>query len=700
MTDSKDRESTGFQEQAPYDATIDLRTDFVMVYGLNDSTPERIARWRDAGYRVHLMTGISWGNYQDYLDGRWDGADHWADAQTAGDGSPILHGRSTDIPYMVPTFAFTEYLVQKLRPILELGVEGIHLEEPEFWARAGYSESFKREWQAFFGEPWQPPHSTAEAHFRSGQLKQHLLSRSLDRVTSVLRDEALQQGREVRFYVPTHSLLNYTQWQIVSPESRLRALPSIDGAIAQVWTGTARTPNVYAGQAAERTFETAYLEYGIAQDLTRGTDRRMWFLHDPIEDHPDRTWEDYLANYQRTLIASLLHPGVSRYEVAPWPNRIFNRPYLREGSTERQPIPPETATSYLIAMNSLRDLDQPDVRRASDGPRIGIALSDTAMFQRWSPGGDSGHYDGLQDALALEGREQLQFSDFYGLALPPLYDGQQVVPVQLENVIDTPDALDDVDVLVLSYEFQKPLAPGIHYALVGWVNRGGSLLYVGDGADPYHEIRSWWTGRYPTCAHHLAEALGADHDQDGVQPIGAGRVRFLPSRPADFTESPERAAELVAAIRELAEAAGHPWEPTNWLSVQRGPYLIGAVLEETGGTHVVEGNYLDLLDPRLGLVRHRELGPGGLTWLRDLAYDDDPLLASAGRVLDWQSTATSIRFSCEAPSGVEVVTALRVPTAPTAVQGDGVSVQYDAEVGVLWLRHPGVPAGTRVLIEF
>ncbi|GAB3825992.1 hypothetical protein [Kribbella italica] len=703
MTDSKGREATGFQEQAPYDETIDLRTDFVMVYGLNDSTAQRIARWRDAGYRVQLMTGISWGNYQDYLDGRWDGSDHWADTQTAGDGSPILHGHSTDIPYMVPTFGFTEYLVQKLRPILEFGVEGIHLEEPEFWARAGYSESFKREWQAYFGEPWQAPHSTAEAHFRSGQLKQHLLSRSLDRVTSVLRDEALQQGRQVRFYVPTHSLLNYTQWQIVSPESRLRTLPSIDGAIAQVWTGTARTPNVYAGKVAERTFETAYLEYGIAQDLTRGTDRRMWFLHDPIEDHPDRTWEDYLANYRRTLIASLLHPGVSRYEVAPWPNRIFNRPYPREGSTGRQPIPPETATSYLIAMNSLRDLDQPDVRRSADGPRIGIALSDTAMFQRWSPGGESGHYDGLQDALALEGREQLHFSDFYGLALPPLYDGQQVVPVQLENVLDTPGALDAVDVLVLSYEFQKPLAPGIHYALAGWVARGGSLLYVGDDADPYHEIRSWWTGRYATCADHLAEALSADRAHDGVQAIGRGGVRFLPTRPADFTASPERAAELVAALRELAEAAGHRWKPSNWLSVQRGPYLIGAVLEESGGTQVIEGNYLDLLDPHLGIVHHRELGPGDLTWLRDLTYDSEPLLASAGRVIDWQQTETGIRFACEAPRGVQVVTALRLASAPTTIQADGATLtttRYDAEAGVLWLHHPGTPAGTQLTIDF
>jgi hypothetical protein len=263
--------------------------------------------------------------------------------------------------------------------------------------------------------------------------------------------------------------------------------------------------------------------------------------------------------------------------------------------------------------------------------------------------------------------------------------------VQLENVIDTPDALDDVDVLVLSYEFQKPLAPSIHYALAGWVNRGGSLLYVGDGADPYHEIRSWWTGRYETCADHLAEALGAD--RDGIQSIGKGRVHFLAVRPAEFTESPERAAELVAAIRELAEAGGHTWQSTNWLSVQRGPYLIGAVLD---GTHVVEGNYLDLLDPGLGIVQRRELGPRQLTWLRDLTYDEDQLLASAGRVVDLSRDGAGITFTCEAPQGVQVTTAVRVPSEPASVSTDH---QYDAAAGVLWLRHPGEPRGTRVEIR-
>ena len=54
MTNSnadKHTESTGFQEQAPYDESIDLRTDFVMVYGLNDTTPQRIARWSPLGSR-------------------------------------------------------------------------------------------------------------------------------------------------------------------------------------------------------------------------------------------------------------------------------------------------------------------------------------------------------------------------------------------------------------------------------------------------------------------------------------------------------------------------------------------------------------------------------------------------------------------------------------------------------------------------
>jgi hypothetical protein len=137
--------------------------------------------------------------------------------------------------------------------------------------------------------------------------------------------------------------------------------------------------------------------------------------------------------------------------------------------------------------------------------------------------------------------------------------------------------------------------------------------------------------------------------------------------------------------------------------VQRGPYLVGAVLQEASGSHVVEGKYLDLLDPLLGIVRHRELGPGQLSWLRDLTYDEEPLLASAGRVVDWEVDQTGITFTCEAPRGVQVTTALRVPSEPASVRADGADItdlRYDADAGLLWLRHPGVPTGTHIEITF
>ncbi len=72
---------------------------------------------------------------------------------------------------------------------------------------------------------------------------------------------------------PTHSLLNYAQWCIVSPESSLARLKGCDGYIAQVWTGTSREPNRYRGEVRSRTFETAFLEYGAMQNLVRATGR-------------------------------------------------------------------------------------------------------------------------------------------------------------------------------------------------------------------------------------------------------------------------------------------------------------------------------------------------------------------------------------------------------------------------------------------
>ena len=250
------------------------------------------------------------GQYNSYLDGEIDGVPHWDEAQKDRHGEMILHGKKPVIPYMVPTISFGRFIADRIRIAVDAGVEAIHLEEPEFWVNGGYSEAFRREWQLYYKEPWIPPHATPDAQYRASKLKAYLYTRVLDRLCAEMKDYALKRyDRILRFYVPTHSLINYTQWRIVSPQSALVELSSIDGYIAQIWTGTSRTPNVYEGLRKERTFETAYLEYGVMQELVRGTDRRMWFLHDPIEDNPNHTWADYKQNYLKPWSLHCCIPG-------------------------------------------------------------------------------------------------------------------------------------------------------------------------------------------------------------------------------------------------------------------------------------------------------------------------------------------------------------------------------------------------------
>ncbi|HWE64884.1 MAG TPA: hypothetical protein VHB98_24485, partial [Chloroflexota bacterium] len=106
-------ERTLVQESRPYDPRYDVRSDAVAIYGVDASLPERLAAWRAHGYHVQLMTGLAWGEYQDYLLGRWDGQAHWDEAQQRADGTPKQHG--PDTPYMVPTAGYAAYLEERLR---------------------------------------------------------------------------------------------------------------------------------------------------------------------------------------------------------------------------------------------------------------------------------------------------------------------------------------------------------------------------------------------------------------------------------------------------------------------------------------------------------------------------------------------------------------------------------------------------------
>ncbi len=704
-------ERTGFQEAAPYFAPSDLRTDFVMAYGVDPSLAERLARWGEAGYRLHVMTGVSWGNYQDYLDGKTDGRKHWDESQTEANGSPIMHGPT--VPYMVPAVSFSRYLEEGVRRAIDAGAIAVHLEEPEFWARAGFSEAFKREWQIYYGEPWQRPDSSVDAQYRAGKLKYYLYRRTLDRLCSSMKEYALaRHGRLVRFYVPTHSLLNYTQWSIVSPESSLLDLPGVDGYIAQVWTGTARTPNTYQGRTAERTFETAYLEYGIMQELVRGTNRRMWFLHDPIEDNPRHDWQDYRENYIGTLVASLLHPYVDRYEVAPWPRRVFSGRYPH-GSPEAQEIPADYATTLAVVFNQLRDMQQDDIdlgdgAEGIDAGGLGVFLADSAMFQRAEPAFSTGVAEDKNDPTRATREEVRRLSGFYGLSLPLLKHGVPVRPVQLDNVARFPGYLDSYRVLALSYEFMKPHQPGIHLALAQWVRQGGTLVYVGADTDPFHQARDWWNQcpkPYASPAEHLFESLGLTRQPEpGMHDCGKGHVLIERCHPAFFTRSPENADRWCSLVHQACEAAGREYREHNYLRLRRGPYVIASALDESVDDQPLrlDGHFVDLLDPELAVRRDVLLPPGKQTWLLDLdrARGSLPLLlAAAGRVDSWDVTDGQLQYTISSPEGIVASTRILLKAAPLSVFVDGSPCQdvtWDGGSHTVLIRHPGHPTPVTV----
>jgi hypothetical protein len=417
-------ERTCFQTGQAWSSPGNLRSDIAIVYGIDPVLPDRLATWRERGYRIQVMTGVSWGHYQDFLYGRFDGINHEDEAQTDRSGNKISHGG--DVYYMCPGTNYGKFLCVGVQRALDAGAEAIHLEEPEFWVRGGYSEGFKREWRSYYGEDWQPPHSSVEAQWRASKLKYFLYRRALQQVFDYVQDYNHRTGRNVRCYVSTHSLLNYAHWQIVSPESSLARLNGCDGYIAQVWTGTSRTPNLYHGQLRERTFDTAFLEYGAMQNLVRATGRRVWYLNDPIEDNPNHDWTDYRLNWECTLTASLFQPEVWRYEVAPWPERVFAGKYPQRAKPEdRRPIPPGYATELQTIMNALNDMDQKRVEWDCGTLGIGVIVSDSLMFERGEPAGSDQH-----------------MGHFYGLALPLLKHGMPVLPVQLENV-NVPHYLDN-----------------------------------------------------------------------------------------------------------------------------------------------------------------------------------------------------------------------------------------------------------------
>lgn len=698
----KEEIKTGFQEIEPWSSEIDLQTDFVMVYGLNESLESRMQQYRERGYKVHLMLGCAWGNYKEYLCGRWDGKEHWDECQTDRNGNPILHG--VDTPYMVPTRSFIQYLTEHLCTLIDKGITEIYMEEPEFWEAGGYSEAFKKEYLAYYGVDWEPPHTNINAKYRSSRLKAYLYGRLVRHLSRNIKEYGRKTGKEIHFYVATHSLVNYAQWKIMSPESRLLDVDEVDGFIAQVWTGTSGTGNVYEGHYKSRTFETAYLEYGIMQELVKGTDKEVWFLQDPVEDNPEHGWEEYEDKYKKTLTAALFWPDVDHYEVCPWPNRVFKGRYPRKVGLAEGMIPtedmegakniPDTYATFLASMiQTLGDMTKGENETEKDA--VGVFLADSCMYQRTYPDhvehhGQKINLSGMEDwmnRLIFQKEEERQlllsmekmeyaykeccaFPDWFGLTLPLLKYGLPIQPVYFDHMVRYEEYLRKYRYLILSYEFMKPESEEFHHKLVEWVKQGGTLFYIGKDFDPYNYLQEWWQKFFcDTPAQHLFAEFGMDKEPaNGCYRIGEGNVLVWNEVPALLSVNEAIADKYRNWIREGLKMGGYHWKMCNYLSVRRDPYIVIASMQESdmGSVYTKEGLFVDLYEDKYPVVERVLVEPGQEKLLFDLEKikEDVRIIATAARIENMVCENGQLSIEAKAIDHIQVNMRIRLPGKP------------------------------------
>lgn len=698
----KEEIKTGFQEIEPWSSEIDLQTDFVMVYGLNESLESRMQQYRERGYKVHLMLGCAWGNYKEYLCGRWDGKEHWDECQTDRNGNPILHG--VDTPYMVPTRSFIQYLTEHLCALIDKGITEIYMEEPEFWEAGGYSEAFKKEYLAYYGVDWEPPHTNINAKYRSSRLKAYLYGRLVRHLSRNIKEYGRKTGKEIHFYVATHSLVNYAQWKIMSPESRLLDVDEVDGFIAQVWTGTSGTGNVYEGHYKSRTFETAYLEYGIMQELVKGTDKEVWFLQDPVEDNPEHGWEEYADKYKKTLTAALFWPDVDHYEVCPWPNRVFKGRYPRKVGLAEGMIPtedmegakniPDTYATFLAGMiQTLGDMTKGENETEKDA--VGVFLADSCMYQRTYPDhvehhGQKINLSGMEDwmnRLIFQKEEERQlllsmekmeyaykeccaFPDWFGLTLPLLKYGLPIQPVYFDHMVRYDEYLRKYRYLILSYEFMKPESEEFHHKLVEWVKQGGTLFYIGKDFDPYNYLQEWWQKFFcDTPAQHLFAEFGMDKEPaNGCYRIGEGNVLVWNEVPALLSVNEAIADKYRNWIREGLKMGGYHWKMCNYLSVRRDPYIVIASMQESdmGSVYTKEGLFVDLYEDKYPVVERVLVEPGQEKLLFDLEKikEDVRIIATAARIENMVCENGQLSIEAKAIDHIQVNMRIRLPGKP------------------------------------
>ena len=684
---------TSFQGLIHYSDRYDIGTNVAILYFEDSDTDivTSVKSWADRGYEPWVMFNSSQDYTGAYVKGDYDGVEHFDEVQLSADES--YKTVFSEGAYMVPNPNWLQYHKDFVRRAIDAGAKAVVPEEPEFFSTAGYSSVFKEAWKREYGDDWIDPATNDTTRWMARRLMAKLYERHLDEVLTYAKN----YDPSVKCIIAAHSPIDYAVNPMVYPHAKTSRLAALDGYIAQAWSDTARTAFVDPtkdGAEVESAFLKGFLEYNYFWNLMRDTGKELIYLQDPKSDSPGFSWDQYRRWYEETVIASSIFSATD-YEVMPWPDRFFV-----------PGAPTEQKTTCLTVVRAMQNLPN----YASDySARLATLVSDTMLWT--SPE--------LHEAIV----------GLVGLSVTPLRDGVPIDVIPIERAND-PGFLDGYKVLFMSYDSWLPETKARQDAIVDWVKTGGMLAFL--GGSRYTDIEDAWWKKLKLAepqdalfkdlgvelesaqvkikgntlislddSHPLVKQLGKIdsiprcdyvysynapsahwiYGDDGKnlpvifeQKVGAGLLLFV-GIPPHFLVRSAVGADIIRAIsRYLGARAGVSYEVRNQLSVRRGPYrIVYATRDEVA----LEGNFIDLLAPKLPLIMRKNLNAEQYAFL----YEINPLpnqieiLYSSSIIENTVQGADRTSFKASGPfKTVGVVTIYSPDLAPSAVSAtDGVT---------------------------
>ena len=161
-------------------------------------------------------------------------------------------------------------------------------------------------------------------------------------------------------------------------------------------------------------------------------------------------------------------------------------------------------------------------------------------------------------------------------------------------------------------------------------------------------------------------------------------------------------APLMAAV----SAAYGPLEQKNHFLLHRGPYTVGAVMDESVSEAPlkVDGTLIDLYDPELPVLREKTIGPGEQFFLYDVrkAPKAPAVLAASSRESDVKAGKDSYSYIAKGPADTYNISRILLPSAPVQVLVGGADAPYTWNEGsrTLLVRFPNSPDGVTVQIRW